>query len=56
MMIQDIQKLIDNKLEPNAQEWAMDVEDVLTELNAVTPEVNELLSYIKTHSTQHQKP
>lgn len=55
MMIQDIQKLIDNKLEPNAQEWAMDVEDVLTELNAVTPEVNELLSYIKTHSTQHQK-
>lgn len=31
MMIQDIQKLIDNKLEPNAQECAMDVEDVLTD-------------------------
>ena len=32
MIIQAIQKLIDNKLEPNAQEWAMDVEDALSEV------------------------
>ena len=42
MQITDIQNLIDNKLEPNAQEWAMDVEDILTELDSLTPEgINE---------------
>lgn len=55
MQIKDIQKLIDNKLEPNAQEWAMDVEDVLTELNALTPDCTKLLTYIKAHSTQSQR-
>lgn len=55
MQIKDIQNLIDNKLEPNAQEWAMDVEDILTELDALTPETIELLTYIKSHNTQGQK-
>ena len=55
MKVQDIQNLIDNKLEPNAQEWAMDVEDVLAELNALTPDCAELLTYVKTHNTQHQR-
>ena len=55
MIIQDIQKLIDNKLEPNAQEWAMDVEDVLRELDMMTSENIELLKYIKTHNTQEQR-
>lgn len=55
MQIKDIQNLIDNKLEPNAQEWAMDVEDILTELDALTPDTIELLSYIKSHNTQGQR-
>ena len=55
MQITDIQNLIDNKLEPNAQEWAMDVEDILTELDSLTPEVIELLAYIKNHNTQGQR-
>ena len=32
MQIKGIQNLIDNKLEPNAQEWAMDVEGILQKL------------------------
>lgn len=55
MKVQDIQNLIDNKLEPNAQEWAMDVEDVLIELDMLTDECVELLKYIKTHNKQGQK-
>lgn len=54
MQIKDIQNLIDNKLKPNAQEWAMDVEDILTELDVLTPEIIELLDYIKSHNTQGQ--
>lgn len=55
MQIKDVQNLIDNKLEPNAQEWAMDVEDILTELDTLTPDTIELLSYIKGHNTQGQR-
>ena len=55
MQIKDIQNLIDNKLEPNAQEWAMDVEDILTKLDLLTPEVGKLLTYIKSNNTQLQR-
>lgn len=33
----------------------MDVEDILTELDLLTPETIELLAYIKSHNTQEQR-
>ena len=46
MKIKDIQRLIDNKLQPNVAEWTYDAEDVLSELDMLTPETKRLLSTI----------
>lgn len=47
MQIKDIQNLIDNKLQPNVAEWTMDVEDVLSETNMLTDDIQKLLKSIK---------
>lgn len=47
MEIKDIQRLIDNKLQPNVAEWTYDVEDVFSELDMLTPETQKLLSVIR---------
>lgn len=41
MEIQDIQNLIDNKLQPNVAEWTMDVEDVLYEVDMLTDDTKK---------------
>lgn len=43
MPTNDIQKLIDNKLKPNVAEWAINVEDVLTEMNMLSDDEKQLL-------------
>ena len=47
MQIQDIQRLIDNKLQPNVSEWTMDVEDVLSEVGMLNDDIKELLKSIR---------
>lgn len=47
MQIKDIQKLIDNKFQPNVAEWAMDVEDVLNEANMMSDEAQKCLKQVK---------
>ena len=47
MQIQDIQRLIDNKLQPNVSEWTMDVEDVLSEVDMLNDDIKELLKSIR---------
>ena len=41
MQIDDIQSLIDNKLQPNVAEWTMDVEDVLSETDMLTDDIQK---------------
>lgn len=50
MQIKDIQNLIDNKLQPNPTEWAMDVEDVLNECNCLSAEANAAIKGIKFYN------
>lgn len=50
MQIKDIQNLIDNKLQPNVAEWTMDVEDVLSETDMLTDDIQKLLKSIKQHN------
>ena len=38
----EIKRLMDNPLKPNASEWAMDAEDVLSEINMLTDESKKL--------------
>lgn len=47
MQIDDIQNLIDNKLQPNVAEWTMDVEDALSETDMLTDDIQKLLKSIK---------
>lgn len=42
MQIKDIQQLIDNPLQPNLAEWAMDVKDVLSETGTATKEKDKI--------------
>ena len=45
----ELQRLIDNKLQPNAPEWAMDAEDVLIEMNMLSDEAEKHIANIKIH-------
>ena len=47
MEIKNIQKLIDNKFQPNVAEWAMDVEDILNEANMMSDEAQKCLKQVK---------
>ena len=47
MKIMDIQQLIEHPSEPNGSEWAMNVEDILDEMNLLTPENKEIIEEIK---------
>ena len=55
MQVKDIQKLIDNKLQPNVAEWAMDVEDTLTEMDALSEEAIVCLKKVKSQSISWNK-
>lgn len=55
MQIQDIQKLIDSKLQPNVAEWTMDVEDILKETKNLDQETNSLLKEIRGNSIEWHK-
>lgn len=50
MQIKDIQRLIDNPLRPTPAEWAMDVEDVLSETGAATKETDNALHLLIIHN------
>lgn len=50
MQVQDIQRLIDNPLQPNPAEWAMDVEDALSEVNVLTKDDEQALKLTKIHN------
>lgn len=50
MQVQDIQRLIDNPLQPNPAEWAMDVEDALSEVNVLTKDDENALKLTKIHN------
>lgn len=50
MRNEDIQKLIDNKLKPNPVEWAMDVKDILEELNMLSSEAKNHIEAIIAHN------
>ena len=41
MQVKDIQRLIDNPLQPNPDELAMDVEDTLNETNTMSDEAQK---------------
>lgn len=41
MQVKDIQRLIDNLLQHNTAEWAMDVEDILNETNMMSDEAQK---------------
>ena len=41
MQVKDIQRLIDNQLQPNPSEQAMDVEDILNETNMMSDEAQK---------------
>lgn len=47
MQIKDIQRLIDNPLEPNASEWAMNAKDILDENDLLTHDSQEIIEQIK---------
>ena len=47
MQIQDIQSLIDNKLQPNVSEWTMNAADVLSEVGMLNDDIKELLKSIR---------
>lgn len=55
MQIDDIQNLIDNKLQPNVSEWTMDVEDVLSETDTLTDDIKKLLKSIKQCNSNWHK-
>lgn len=50
MVIKNIQSLIDNPLQPNPTEWAMDVEDVLSECNCLSIEAKTAIGKTKFHN------
>lgn len=50
MVIKNIQNLIDNPLQPNPTEWAMDVEDVLRECNCLSIEAKTAIGKTKFHN------
>lgn len=50
MQIKDIQQLIDNPLQPNLAEWAMDVKDVLSETETATKETDNALHLLTVHN------
>lgn len=52
MEIKDVQRLIDNPLEPNGSEWAMDAEDILDEMSLLTPENQQIIKQIKFFNGQ----
>lgn len=45
-----LKKLIENQLQPNPAEWAMDAEDVLTELNMLSDEAKRYIDNVKIHN------
>lgn len=55
MQINDIQNLIDNKLQPNVAEWTMNVEDVLTETDMLTDDTKKLLKSIRQDNMDWHK-
>ena len=55
MQIKDIQRLINNKLQPNVAEWAYDAEDILSELDMLNPETERLLSTIRNCNANWHK-
>ena len=55
MQIDDIQNLIDDKLQPNVAEWTMNVEDVLSETNMLTADTKKLLKSIKKCNSSWHK-
>lgn len=50
MQVKDIQRLIDNPLQPNPAEWAMDVEDILSETETATKETDHALYLLTVHN------
>ena len=46
---EELKRLIDNPLKPNAVEWAMDSEDVLSNMNLLSPETKHCITMIKDH-------
>lgn len=50
MQIKDIQQLIDNPLQPNAAEWSMEVQDVLSETKTATKDTYNALHVITFHN------
>lgn len=55
VQIKDIQNLIDNKLQPNVAEWTMDIEDVLSETDMLTDDIQKLLKSIKQRNLSWHK-
>ena len=55
MQIDYIQNLIDDKLQPNVAEWTMNVEDVLSEADMLTDDIEKLLKSIKRHNSNWHK-
>lgn len=45
----ELQRLIDNPLQPNPSEWAMDAEDVLSEMNMLSEDAKNNIRTIKAH-------
>lgn len=50
MKIENIQSLIDNPLQPNPTEWAMDVKDVLEECGYLSAEAKTAIEKTKFHN------
>ena len=50
MKIENIQSLIDNPLQPNPTEWAMDVKDVLDECDCLSTEAKTAIEKTKFHN------
>lgn len=50
MKINDVQKLIDNPLQPNLAEWLMDVEDILSEIGFLSDDVKQDIRKVKVHN------
>lgn len=48
----EIKRLMDNPLKPNASKWAMDAEDVLSEINMLTDESKKAIKDIKFFNGQ----
>lgn len=55
MQIDYIQNLIDDKLQPNVAEWTMNVEDVLSEADMLTDDIEKLLKSIKRCNSNWHK-